>query len=258
MKRRAVEFAARLDEVKAGKSEAPWWGWYPYKILPAFIDQLDSLLNGEHRRLFDDPAGRRIADIGAADGDLGFFLETIGFNVDLIDGGDESVRELRLLPPRLLKKALNSSADIYGVDLDHDFKLPGTYDLVFFLGVLYHLRNPMLALEALSRSTRYCILSTKVAHHVPTRGRMGRKKLVDVSQLPVAYLLDAFEVNPDDDTNYWVFSEASLRRVLSRSGWKVLEYMTMGNPDAEPASANEARAWCLLQSEVAPAEGPEV
>jgi tRNA (mo5U34)-methyltransferase len=254
MKARAVEFARLLDEVKA-TAEAPQWGWYPYKILPAFIDQLDSLLTGESRRLFEEPAGKRIADIGAADGDLGFFLETVGFQVDLIDGGDESIRELRLLPPRLLMKALDSKAEIYGVDLDHDFELRQKYDLIFYLGVLYHLKNPMLSLEVIARSAPYCILSTKVAKNLPTGGR-GRKARVDMSALPVAYLFDAFEVNPNDDTNYWVFSEAGLKRTLKRTGWEVLDFRVMGNPEAEPASEQEARAWCLLRSNVyEPADG---
>jgi tRNA (mo5U34)-methyltransferase len=249
MKRKAVEFAARLDDVKA-RAEAPDWGWYPFKMLPAFIDQLDVLLSADHRHLFEDPAALKIADIGAADGDLGFFLESLGFEVDLVDGGGDDIRELRLLPPRLLKQALDSHVEIYGVDLDHDFVLPKTYDLVFFLGVLYHLRNPMLALDILARSTRYCVLSTKVADRVPARGKLGRRSSIDVTHVPVAYLLDAFEVNPNDDTNYWVFSEASLRRAVTRCGWDVLAYKTMGNPNAEPASPNEARAWCLLASRV--------
>lgn len=251
LRSQAAAFAERLEAVKAA-TEPPHWGWYPYKILPAFIDQLDVLLTGENRKLFENASrGGRIADIGAADGDLGFFWETIGFKVDLIDGGDESIRELRLLPARRVKESLGSSAEIFGVDLDHDFELPRKYDLVFFLGVLYHLRNPMIALEVLARSTRYCILSTKVADFAPAPGRFGRKSRLDVSKVPVAYLLDAFEVNPHDDTNYWVFSEAGLRRVVSRCGWTVLDYKTMGNLQAEPASQEEARAWCLLRSESA-------
>lgn len=76
MKRKAVEFAERLDAVKA-ETEPPWWGWYPYKILPEFIYGFDTLLTGENRRLLEDPTDDRIADIGAADGDLAFFLETM-------------------------------------------------------------------------------------------------------------------------------------------------------------------------------------
>jgi SAM-dependent methyltransferase len=247
MRARAVDFAVRLKAVK-DETEAPWWGWYPFEILPAFLDNLDQLLTGENRRLLEDPVDTRIADIGAADGDLAFFLETIGFQVDIFDGGPESVRDLRLLAPRRLKEALGSTGEIYPIDLDHDFTLPRSYNLVFCLGVFYHLRNPMLALEALARSARHCIISTKVARYVRVPRRAGARR-VDISALPMAYLLDTNEVSETDTSNYWVFSDCGLRRMVGRAGWTVLDMITLGNPGAEPARTSEARAWCLLRSD---------
>jgi hypothetical protein len=249
LRARAAEFGARLDTIKTEHTDPPWWGWYPFKMLPAFVEHLDALLTGEHRRLLEDPFDRRVADIGGADGDLAFFLESIGFDVDLFEGGPDAVRSLRVLPGKLLKEALNSSVNIFEIDLDHDFRLPREYHLAFLLGTLYHLRNPFLTLEAVSRCSRFCILSTKVARYVPVKGRFLRHNQYDISRVPVAYLLDAYEVNRADPTNYWVFSEACLRRILQRAGWTVLEYLVLGNPDAQPASEHEARAWCLLKSE---------
>jgi hypothetical protein len=248
MRQRAAEFGAHLDRVKA-ETEGPEWGWYQWKMLPTFIENFDSMLTGENRELLEKPRDTHIADIGAADGDLAFFLESIGFTADIIDGGDPSINELRLLPPRILKQALGSGADIFGVDLDREFKLPREYHLVFCLGVLYHLKNPFLLLETLARSTHYCILSTKVARYVQMPGRLGRRTRVDISATPLAYLLDPYEVSETDPTNYWVFSETGLRRLVARAGWTVLDYHTVGNvTDAEPASQYEARAWCLLRS----------
>jgi hypothetical protein len=250
MRRRAADFGARLERVKA-ETEGPEWGWYPWKMLPTFIENFDAMLTGENRDLLEKPRDTHVADIGAADGDLAFFLESIGFTADIIDGGAPSISELRLLPPRILRKALGSNAEILGVDLDREFQLPREYHLVFCLGVLYHLKNPFLILETLARSAHYCILSTKVARYVQMPGRFGRRSRVDVSAAPIAYLLDAFEVNEIDDSNHWVFSEAGLRRIVARAGWTVLDYHTVGNvDDAEPASQYEARAWCLLRSNV--------
>jgi hypothetical protein len=243
-----------LDEVKA-ETEGPSWGWYPFKMLPGFVYQLDGLLTGDNRLLLERPADPHVADIGAADGDLAFFLESIGLKVDIIDGGDPSVRDLRLLAPHILKDALGSAAEIHGVDLDREFELPRQYELVFFLGVLYHLRNPFLTLQTLARSARHCILSTRVAHYVQVPGRFGRTRLVNISGLPVAYLVDTYEINEFDSSNYWVFSEVGLRRLFQRAGWSVLDFTVAGNPSAEPASEEEARAWCLLRSEVFEMEG---
>src|SRR6185437_3180823 len=57
----------------------------------------------------------------------------------------------------------------------------GKYDLIFFLGILYHLKNPFYALESLAKVTRHMLISTRVAKLSPA-GRSMR-------DLPVAYLL---------------------------------------------------------------------
>ena len=69
--------------------------------------------------------------------------------------------------------------------------------------------------------------------------------------LPVAYLLDPTECN-NDNTNYWIFSEAGLRRILSRTGWDILDFITLGNDrDSDPASPKgDERAFCLVRSRV--------
>lgn len=65
---------------------------------------------------------------------------------------------------KLLKEVLSSSVQIHEVDLDSQFSLPEkNYNLAFFLGILYHLKNPFYALEALSKSARYCLISTRIA-----------------------------------------------------------------------------------------------
>src|SRR5438067_13283218 len=117
LRQRAVDFGRQLDEVKA-RTEPPSWGWYPFKILPAFIDYFDQLLTGENRRLIEAPADMRVADIGAADGDLSFFLETVGYEVDLYEGGASWFSEKRMLPPRRLKEALGSNVTLHEIDLD--------------------------------------------------------------------------------------------------------------------------------------------
>ena len=47
-----------------------------------------------------------------------------------------------------------------------------------------------------------------------------------------------------------MFSEAGLRRILYRSGWDVLDFMTLGNTtDSDPATnKGDERAFCYLRS----------
>jgi hypothetical protein len=125
--------------------------------------------------------------------------------------------------------------------------------LAFFLGILYHLKNPLGALESLARSARYALVSTRIARYnlAPTAptGDDVNKVRVDLRSVPAAYLVDNFETN-NDPTNYWMFSEAGLRRVLDRAGWDVLDFITLGNTATSDPATNEGdeRAFCLVRS----------
>jgi hypothetical protein len=128
------------------------------------------------------------------------------------------------------------------VDLDAQFGLPRSrYGLMLCLGVLYHLKNPYALLETLAEAGRYCLLSTRVASTAPT----GEA----IAHLPVAYLLDAGEAN-HDWTNYWIFSEAGLRRLVERTGWEILDWhATQTSAPSDPAAGDrDQRVYCLLRS----------
>ncbi|MEN1727672.1 MAG: hypothetical protein AAGJ52_04455, partial [Pseudomonadota bacterium] len=100
------------------------------------------------------------------------------------------------------------------MNLDSQFELlQAQYDLVFFLGILYHLKNPYDVLEHLSEKAKHCFLSTRIARR--TQDQPG-----ELEHAPVAYLLNPDECN-NDATNFWIFSEAGLIRLLDRCGWSV-------------------------------------
>jgi SAM-dependent methyltransferase/predicted O-methyltransferase YrrM len=234
---RAQTFARTLEDTKAGLAPAEFW--YPHKSLGNF-GFLDQLLTGEHRHLARLAAGRPIADIGGADGDCAFFLETLGFEVQLIDYAPTNYNRLRAA--RMLREALSSSVEIVQADLDAQFTLPETeYGLVFLLGLLYHLKNPFYVLEALAHRTEYCLLSTRVARFSPDG--------LDVGDIPIAYLVDEFEMN-DDPTNFWVFSHACLGRLTARAGWETCSSLNVGNTvQSEMVDLEkDERAFLLLRS----------
>lgn len=239
---RATAFQTELALVKERLNPADFQ-WYPYSSWANMV-HLDALLTSPHRFLLDLAGGEPILDIGCADGDLAFFLESLGCTVQAIDWPATNYNALRGI--KALKAEINSSVDVYPVNLDSQFTLPHhTYGLVFFLGVLYHLKNPFYVLETLARHARWCLLSTRIARFDPARQ-------TQLERLPVAYLLGEAEAN-NDPTNYWVFSDAGLRRVLDRAGWKICDYQTIGNTvDSDPVrSEGDERAFCLLQSRLA-------
>ncbi len=241
MKRLAAAFSTRLAALKADLAPADFW--YPYGTL-ANLEHLDALLKGPYRLFWQLAAEDAVADIGGADGDLAFFLESLGYSVDLIENASTNFNGLR--GAKLLKSAMHSAVAIHEVDLDSQFVLPRSqYGLVLFLGILYHLKNPYFALETLARSARYCLISTRIA-------RLAADRRTVIRDIPVAYLLDDREAN-NDPTNYWILSDAGLRRLLKRTGWTVCCYMTVGNTsNSDPASAEgDERAFCLVRSQLA-------
>ena len=121
-------------ELKKAELEPSEFGWYPYGTLDNFY-LIEKLLTGNNRDLSTLIGGMPVADIGAADGDSSFFLESLGFDAHVIDFPPTNFNGCRGV--NLLKQALASNIDIHEVDLDRDFELPGEhYGLAMFLGIL--------------------------------------------------------------------------------------------------------------------------
>lgn len=240
----ATEFHRHLNAVKARTPLHPRVTWYPWPSLGG-LKLLDEFLNGDpealRRMIGPDP----VLDLGCGDGDVAFFLESLGARVDAVDHAPTNYNAL--LGVRALKQALNSQVAIHVLDVDTRPQLPrSVYGLTILLGVLYHLKNPFLVLETLARHSRHLFLSTRVASVTPDRK-------LNFGDFPVAYLVEESELN-DDPTNFWIFSEPALKRVLRRSGWEVRHYSTAGAilADADPVSAHaDTRAWVLAESRLA-------
>lgn len=239
----AVAFIERLQACR-GKTTPKQGPWYPYNSV-SNVWNLDKTLTGGNRRIFDGLAGKKIADIGAADGDFGFFLETLGAEVELIDNPHTSINNFT--GAAALKTQLSARARLHSIDLDDQFLLPQRYDLALVLGILYHLKNPFYVMEKIARHAKHALLSTRVAAYAEP-ATQGKRTLIE--NMPMAYLLDALEAN-SDATNFWIFSNAGLRRLLHRTSWDILDYKVLG-VDAEhsdPFTAQgDQRAFCLLRS----------
>jgi tRNA (mo5U34)-methyltransferase len=92
--------------------------------------------------------GKRVLDIGAWDGWFSFEAERRGAQVTAVD-------QVEFPTFRQMHRRLGSKVDYRILDL---FDLPGAglgrFDYVFFLGVLYHLKHPLLGLEIACGLTR--------------------------------------------------------------------------------------------------------
>jgi tRNA (mo5U34)-methyltransferase len=142
--RRRIDFSKEL----AAK------GWYHSFELPdgTFVDGFMTV-EQQNRRYAQFPVpdnlrGKKLLDIGAWDGWFSFEAERHGADVTAID----CVELATFLD---VHARLGSKVDYRIMDF---YELPaaglGKFDIVFFLGVLYHIRHPLLALEIVCALTK--------------------------------------------------------------------------------------------------------
>lgn len=234
----AGRFKSKLEGLKV-ELQSTAFQWYPYDSLSCFL-HLDRLLKGENRILDNLIRDDMVLDVGCADGDLSFFLESLGCKVRAIDCPATNYNFM--LGLGALRTALDSCVQVCALDMDTKFVFPDPrYGLVFLMGILYHLKNPFYVLEQLSRQARYCLLSSRIARVLP--------KDTPLEDLAIAYLLDERELN-QDVTNFWILSEAGLRRLLKRTHWEVCDWLVVedARTPAPERLERDDRVFCLAQS----------
>ena len=113
----------------------------------------------------------------------------------------------------LAREALGSRVEDIDIDvMDLTPERVGTYDVVLFLGVLYHLRHPFLALERVASVTRdRLILETVV-------------DLVGIARPAMAFYPDR-QLN-NDPTNWWAPNVPAVHGMLAALGFKQITTAT--------------------------------
>lgn len=160
----------------------------------------------------DDLSGMSVLDIGAWDGFFSFECERRGAaRVVAADwfAWREAARGSKA-SFELARDALDSGVEDVEIRVEElSPERIGTFDLVLFVGVLYHLRDPMLALEAVASVTsRRLILET----HVDLALRRG----------PAAAFYAGAELR-GDHTNWWGPNPAAVEGMLRATGFDNVE-----------------------------------
>jgi tRNA (mo5U34)-methyltransferase len=134
--------------------EASGW-WHSFELPDGTVIEGRCNLVGLKQRLANFPVpadltGKRVLDIGTWDGWYAFELAKRGAEVVAIDCWDN---------PRFheMRRRLNLERQVqYRVMDVYDIapEVLGRFDVVMFLGVLYHLKHPLLALERVCSVTR--------------------------------------------------------------------------------------------------------
>lgn len=169
-------------------------------------------------RIPDDLTGWTVLDIGAFEGQYSFECERRGAErVVALDTDDWAWKNRKSQDGKLLGKqnfdfaraALGSKVEDITMDV-HEITpdLVGCFDLVLLLGVLYHLRHPLLALERISAVTdRLLIVETH------TNGN-------DLDSPAMIFYPDMWNGDP---SNWWGPNKACLIAMLKDVGFSDVE-----------------------------------
>jgi tRNA (mo5U34)-methyltransferase len=156
-----------------------------------------------------DLQGKTALDIGAWDGFFSFEAERRGAKRVLATdsfcwGGDGWGTKAGF---ELARKALKSNVEDLEIDvLDLSPETVGVFDLVLFLGVLYHMRHPLLALERVhSVTANHLILETEL-------DMLGCKR-------PAMAFYPGAEL-ANDPTNWWGPNPAAVEAMLRTVGFR--------------------------------------
>jgi len=160
-------------------------------------------------------AGLTVLDIGAWDGFFSFEAERRGASrvvaADYFSwhgGGWGSKAGFELA-----RAALGSRVEDVDIDvMDLTPERVGQFDVVFFLGVLYHLRHPLLALERIASVTRTLLVLETVVDMVG----IGR---------PAMAFYPGRELN-NDPTNWWAPNLPALHGMLRSVGFDEVRTVT--------------------------------
>jgi tRNA (mo5U34)-methyltransferase len=172
----------------------------------------------------EDLTDWRALDVGCNAGFYSFALAIRGANVVAIDANEHYLRQARWAAEQfgLAKRVRFEQRQVYELA-----RVRERFDLVLFLGVLYHLRHPLLALDLLAeKADRLLVLQTltmpgddelPVPRNVPFD---SREILLDAHWPKLAFVEGRLA---EDPTNWWAPNHACVEAMLRSCGLEVVD-----------------------------------
>jgi tRNA (mo5U34)-methyltransferase len=236
------------SELQSRVKQVPFW-WHSIDLGGGVITPGSKSAQELERELewvdFGDLRGKSVLDVGSWDGYFAFaaerqgadrviamdhyvwateLAEFIAYRDSCVERGEpvepaESLPHLwrpSELPGKrgfdLAHEVLDSNVEVVLADLpDCDLDALGAFDVVLYLGGLYHMRHPLLALERLASLTQgVAIIETHATHF---RG---------LERLPICRFIQGDEFNADP-SNWWTFNKAALVSLCRAAGFSRAE-----------------------------------
>lgn len=210
------------EQILARIKEVPFWGHsIPLGegiITPGKV--MDNLITINRLDLPNDLSGKRVLDIGAWDGYYSFECEKRGAkevvaidNLYRMQRPDEvEYANLGTKGFQVAKEILQSKVKYFDLDVyDISTEQLGEFDIVLFLGVLYHLKYPVLAFEKISKVCKNTLI-------------IETAYLKNVTNRPLLEYVQGSSFN-QDPTNWHLPTISAIRAMLRDVGFKQFEVL---------------------------------
>lgn len=172
-----------------------------------------------------DLTGKTVLDIGC---NAGFYsIEMKRRGAERVLGIDSD--EVYLEQARYAAKVLNADVEFRNMSVYDVGSIGEKFDVVIFMGVLYHLRHPLLALDILYDSVVKDLLifqsmqrgSDQVAP-VQADYDFWNKEIFLQPEFPQMYFIEHRYSN--DPTNWWIPNRAGMEAMLRSAGFEIIQH----------------------------------
>lgn len=186
--------------------------------------------------------GCKVLDVGCNAGFYSIKLAQRGAHVTAIDVDEHYLHQARWVAKQF---NLESQINFKKMQVYDLAKMDENYDIIWFMGVFYHLRYPLLALDILSSiNSNFMVfqtfsLSAKEEMNVPGDIDFHNREILEKSAWPkMAFIPGALAGDP---TNWWVVNHQGIISMLNSCGYKIKSmphdevYIAVKDPSFENA-----------------------
>lgn len=218
------------DTLAAQIEKVPFWYHrmpLPFGLVTPGIN--DCVTTLRHLRLPEDMTGKSVLDLGTRDGFFAFECERRGAHVTAVDYFPKEQTGFPVAASALGSQVRFLQSNLFALN-PSDL---GTFDVVLMLGLLYHLRDPLGAMD-LVRSLCHGKLYLETEGSPPADS--------SVQEAPILRYCRADSLNRDP-TNYFVPNSAAVRAILADNEFEVEHESWIGSRGIFSARAvNDAMA----------------
>lgn len=164
-----------------------------------------------------------VLDVGCNAGFYSFQLAERGARVTAVDVDPHYLEQARWAAAQF---GLTGAVEFRQMQVYDLARLHETFDLVWFMGVLYHLRYPQLALDLLARKTRQLMLfqtmtfpEDRIVQPPEDFSLDQREHMLAEGWPKLAFVENRLAGDP---TNWWVANRACVEAMLRSSGLRVV------------------------------------